>query len=78
MRPLPAVIYHEELPDWIISSLTAAYHPYGNVIHIRKDQGTLVLIHEYLHWAICFVFGDKFECLHNFLDWADIRTRHKN
>ena len=55
MRKLPTIIYHDELPQWIISSELAAYHPYLNIIHIRRDQNKWVLMHEYCHWFICCI-----------------------
>lgn len=47
---------HNELPQWIISSDIAAYHPFTKTIHIRKKLGIRktisVLIHELLHFLI--------------------------
>ena len=68
MKRLPTVIWHDKLPEWIASSEYAAYHPYGNAIHIRNDMGLRTLMHEYTHWLICSVFGEKMECLHKLLD----------
>ena len=50
MNFFPTVIRCKELPQWIISSDTAAYHSYSNTIYIREDRGLLSLVHEYLHW----------------------------
>lgn len=54
------IIYCEELPQWIIESDRAAYHPYSNTIYIRNDQKFIVLIHELTHYIlhkIGFKFG---------------------
>jgi len=60
----------EKIPQWIISSDIAAYHPKSRTIWIRNDLGwrTIpVLYHELQHWFI-----DKFlnnnEKYHNKID----------
>lgn len=55
---LPRVIHCKELPQWVIESNTACYHPYSNTIYIRNDKGKLTLIHEYLHWFFCIIHFD--------------------
>ena len=71
---LPAVIKHDELPQWIMSSETACYHPITNIIHIRKDQGLWVLIHEYLHWFAHAVGGEN--CIiHKIIDGGKINFK---
>ena len=41
----------KELPQWIISSDLAAYHPYSDTIYLRKDKKYL-LLHELGHYII--------------------------
>ena len=44
-----------ELPQWIISSDVAAYHPHSRTIYVRRGLGSSlpgVLAHELCHWAI--------------------------
>jgi len=62
----PSVVRCDELPQWIISSDRAAYHPFANTIYIRNDLGMTTLVHEYCHWLfhkLGFPFG------HKLLDW---------
>ena len=60
----------DKIPQWIISSDIAAYHPKTKTIWIRNDLGMKtisVLFHELQHWFI-----DKFlnnnEKYHNIID----------
>lgn len=50
MSFLPKITQCKELPQWIIESDKAAYHPASNTIYIREDQKLRTLIHEYLHF----------------------------
>ena len=57
-RVFPKIVWHDELPGWIISSDIAAYHPLTKTIHIRNDQGIVTLIHELIHRILDIVgFG---------------------
>jgi hypothetical protein len=59
-----------ELPQWIISSDIAAYHPKSETIWIRNNLGlgTIpILIHELIHLFI-HKFLDNNQKLHNKLD----------
>lgn len=62
---LPKVIVCDELPQWITSSDKAAFHPFGNAIYIRSDQGLHELLHEYGHWAGCCL---RMGWIHRWLD----------
>lgn len=62
---LPNVIVCKELPQWITSSDTAAFHPASNTIYIREDQGLRVLAHEYGHWLGCLL---RLDWIHRWLD----------
>ncbi len=47
--------FYKELPQYIISSDIAAYHPNSKTIFIRKGLGLKlpgVLLHELAHWFI--------------------------
>lgn len=47
--------FHDQLPEWITSSDTGAYHPYSKTIFIRKGMGwdtPRVVAHELVHWLI--------------------------
>lgn len=60
----------KEIPQWIISSDIAAYHPASKTIWIRNNLGwrTIhVLIHELTHWFIHRYLGNK-KKLHNKID----------
>lgn len=60
----------DEIPQWIMSSNIAAYHPYTKTIWIRNDlkfRTIPVLIHELTHWFI-HMFLKNNEKLHNKLD----------
>jgi hypothetical protein len=61
----PAVRRYRSLPQWITSSDRAAYHPAGNTIYLRHDQGFRTLMHEYGHWFACKV---GWGWLHTWLD----------
>ena len=59
-----------EIPQWIISSDIAAYHPASNTIWIRNNLGWKTiptLLHELTHWFIHKFLGNN-EKLHNKLD----------
>lgn len=61
--------FHSELPQWIISSDIAAYHPFSRTIHIRRGLGWKiipVMAHELTHWAIHLLHLP--ETLHRKLD----------
>ena len=47
----PDIIICDELPQWIISSDRACYHPFSNTIYLRKDCKYL-LFHELGHYII--------------------------
>jgi hypothetical protein len=65
---LPKIIKCKELPQWIIESDRAAYHPASNTIYIRDDQSVLVLFHEFLHFFF-HVLGFKFKSkIQKFID----------
>lgn len=56
----------KEIPQWIISSDKAAYHPHTNTIYITKLR---YLPHELIHWLAC-----KLNCdyLHKIIDKGKI------
>jgi len=59
-----------EIPQWIISSDVAAYHPASKTIWIRNNLGWKTiptLLHELTHWFIHKFLGNN-EKLHNKLD----------
>ena len=59
-----------EIPQWIISSDIAAYHPASKTIWIRNNLGWKTiptLLHELTHWFIHKFLGNN-EKLHNKLD----------
>lgn len=59
MKIFPKIIRCEELPQWITSSDTAAFHPASNTIYIRIDRGGLKsLLHEYCHWFFHLIHFD--------------------
>ena len=62
---MPKVIRCKELPQWIISSDRAAFHPFSNTIYIREDLGWKTLLHEYCHW---FAWRFKLNFIHGWLD----------
>jgi len=66
MKFLPKIIKCKELPQWIIESDRAAYHPTSNTIYIREDQSFWVLCHEFLHFffhKLGFTFNSKIQKL---------------
>lgn len=59
-----------EIPQWIINSNIAAYHPFSKTIWIRNNLGLRtipVLIHEITHWFIHVCLENNIN-LHNKLD----------
>ena len=61
--------FHNNLPQWITSSDTAAYHPASRTIHVRRGLGCgllRVLAHELGHWVIHALHLP--ETLHRLLD----------
>lgn len=50
------------IPQWIISSDKAAYHPWSNTIYLTKWK---YLFHELGHW---FFYKIKFKYGHKLLD----------
>lgn len=67
----PIIKFVDEIPQWIISSDIAAYHPYTKTIWIRNNLGwektILILLHELTHWFID-VFLNNSEKYHNKID----------
>ena len=67
----PKVKFVDEIPQWIISSDIAAYHPYTKTIWIRNNlwwkKTILILLHELTHWFI-HVFLNNNELYHNKID----------
>ena len=67
----PIIKFVDEIPQWIISSDIAAYHPYTKTIWIRNNLGwkktILILLHELTHWFI-HVFLNNNELYHNKID----------
>lgn len=67
----PIIKFVDEIPQWIISSDIAAYHPYTKTIWIRNKLGwgktILILLHELTHWFID-VFLNNSEKYHNKID----------
>jgi len=71
---LPAVRWCDELPQWIISSNRACYHPFSNTIYIRKGLGLKTLLHEYIHWLGYYIGGRK--CfLHRLVDGGKLNLK---
>ena len=61
--------FYKELPQYIISSDIAAYHPKSKTIFIRKGLGfrlVPVLLHEITHWII-----HVWRLPENFHKWLD-------
>ena len=71
---LPTVVRHRELPQWIISSDKACYHPVSNTIHIIKGAGLKILLHEYVHW-LAHAIGGKKCFLHRLVDKGRINLK---
>ena len=63
---LPKVLKVQELPQWIIESDKAAYHPHTNTIYLTK---WVYLPHELLHWIACGLHADW---AHKIIDWRRI------
>ena len=66
----PSIKFVKEIPQWIISSDIAAYHPYSKTIWIRNNLGwrTIpILFHELQHWFI-HVFLNNNNKFHNKID----------
>ena len=64
-----------EIPQWIISSDIAAYHPASKTIWIRNNLGWKTiptLLHELTHWFIHKFLGNS-EKLHNKLDGKNLK-----
>jgi hypothetical protein len=61
----PKVVVCREIPQWIISSDKAAYHPFSNTIYIRDDMPLRTWAHEYGHWIACCLHS---RWLHRWLD----------
>lgn len=59
MRIVPRILVVEELPQWVISSDTAAYHPRTRTIYLRADQGLGAFVHELGHHLIHLLGGRK-------------------
>ena len=57
MRVIPKVQVVEEIPQWIVSSDTAAYVPRTQTIYLREDQGAVALVHELGHHLIHLFHG---------------------
>lgn len=61
--------FHDSLPQWIISSDIAAYHPHSKTIHMVRGLGwglIPTLAHELIHWLIHLIHLPVF--LHYKLD----------
>jgi len=63
---LPHIVFCDVLPQWIVSSYKAAYHPNSNTIYTTKRR---YLFHEYLHWFACRM---KADWMHRIIDWRNI------
>ena len=66
----PSIKFVREIPQWIISSDTAAYHPFSKTLCIRNNLGwrTIpILFHELQHWFI-YVFLKNNKNFHNKID----------
>jgi len=50
----------KEIPQWVMSSDIAAYHPYSDTIYIRKT-GTISMLHSLFH-ECCHVVAHKLGC----------------
>lgn len=69
---LPGLVFLKKMPDWVISSNDAAYHPYSRTILIRNglDVSKIELVewilHELTHHIIEITFKKKH--YHNIYD----------
>jgi hypothetical protein len=61
----PKIVVLKELPQWIIVSDIAAYHPAGNTIYLKRGAGVRALFHELGHWLACVY---NVQALHDWLD----------
>lgn len=64
----------DEMPQWIIESDIAAYHPHSKTIYMRKNlkwKTIPILFHELQHWFI-HIFLRNNKKLHNKIDKNDI------
>ena len=57
---VPRFSIHDVLPQWIVSSAKAAYHPVTKTIYIRADRiFTFDLLHELGHHVIELFGGGR-------------------
>jgi hypothetical protein len=56
MRLFPKIKKCDDLPQWIISSDRAAYHPHSRTIYLTSYR---YLMHELGHWVIDIFGGRK-------------------
>ena len=63
---IPKVVRCNELPQWVIESDTACYHPFSNTIYIKNNKGIATLFHEYAHWFFHLI---HFNVGHKILDY---------
>ena len=52
------IIICNELPQWIIESDKAAYHPFTKTIYIKRGHGKY-LLHELVHYLIHVFFRNN-------------------
>jgi len=57
------IVKCRQLPQWIIESDKAAYHPYSNTIYLTMWK---YLPHEMLHYFACML---KLTWMHKLIDW---------
>jgi hypothetical protein len=50
---------NNNLPQWITISPRAAYHPFSCTIYLKRKQGIITFIHEYIHHFIHLCYGKK-------------------
>jgi len=63
----------DDLPQWVISSNTACYHPFSNTIWCRRDKWWLIG-HELVHW-ISHKLGGKEHWLHKWVDGGKVNYK---
>lgn len=69
----PKIRFVDEIPQWIMSSDTAAYSPKMNQIWVRRDRWWMI-IHELIHWVAHLTGGT--ECrIHKWVDHGRINFR---
>jgi hypothetical protein len=56
---IPSIVIMSELPQWIVSSDRAAYHPATSTIYMT-DRNLSVLLHELGHHALALL-GFRFQ-----------------